>query len=406
MRVLGALAAAVALVALPGSAGADFPGRNGAIVVSSAQSTVASGEVYAVATDGTGRVNLTRNPAADSDAVWSPDGTRVAFERDKSVAVMDAHGSSQLVLGRGAEPAWSPDGRRLAFVRDGAVWTSSTTGTGAQQVTGADVKASWPAWSPDASLIAFVKADSFLEVVPSGGGAVRELARGVSTSRSGFVWAKDGKSILYGNSFVLYRVSADGASDDVELRAPAPIGNLALAPRGDAVTFSVARYGPAGSSGVWTLALLGPPVARQLTTSGDQQDSLLTWSPSGGEIAFVRSTDARIHIVVGSNGGARTLPPEHPGTVFDSLAWSPDGKALLFASTFPDDTELYSMTPSGGLSGPQTRLTTNWDEDADPGLVAGRLDDRIRQRPERQLRDLHDASGREPRPPAHARPRL
>jgi Tol biopolymer transport system component len=366
MRVLGALAAAVALAALPGSAGAGFPGRNGAIVVSSTQSSVASGEVYAVAPDGTGRVNLTRNPAADSDAVWSPDGTRIAFERDTSVAVMDAHGSSQLVLGGGSEPAWAPDGRRLAFVRDGAVWTSSTTGTGAQELTGADVKASWPAWSPDGSSIAFVKADSFLEVVPSGGGAIRELARGVSAARGGFVWAKDGKSILYGNAFVLYRVSVDGASDVVLLRAPAPIGDLVLAPRGDAVAFSVAPYGPAGTSGVWTLDLLGPPVARQQTSSGDQQDSLLTWSPSGGEIAFVRSPDVRIHVVVLGTTGQRTLPPEHPGTFFDSLAWSPDDKELLFTSTFEDDAELYSMTPSASLSGPQRRLTTNWAEDVDP----------------------------------------
>jgi Tol biopolymer transport system component len=136
MRVLGALLAAVALVALPGSAGAGFPGRNGLIVVSSNRSTVGSGEVYAIGADGTGRVNLTRNPAADSQAVWSPDGARVALTRAGAIVVMGADGSGQLALGSGAEPSWSPDGQRLAFIRDGAVWTSSPAGTGAQQLTG------------------------------------------------------------------------------------------------------------------------------------------------------------------------------------------------------------------------------------------------------------------------------
>jgi Tol biopolymer transport system component len=364
MRLAGTVLAAVALVALPGSAGAGFPGRNGAIVVSSNQSTVGSGEVYAVRTDGGGRVNLTRNPAADLEAVWSPDGTSVAFTRDGSVAVMAADGSGQLMLGAGTEPAWSPDGHRLAFVRDGTIWTSTPVGTGAQQLT-AGPGDSWPRWSPDGSRIAFARGSGFLGVVPASGGTVAELARGVADGPSSFVWTRDGGALLYGNAYVLYRVSADGASDDLLLRAPATIASLALSPNGLTLAFSVGAYGSPGSGGVWTYDL-GAQAARQVTMSLMQQDSLLTWSPRGDAIAFVRSGDVRIHVVSARGDAARTVPPEHPGTTFDSLAWSPDGTELLFSSTFSDDDELYSMTPSGGLSGPQTRLTTNWAEDVDP----------------------------------------
>ena len=87
MRLAPIAFAGLAAAALAGSAGAAFPGRNGAIVVSSTQSTVGSGEVYVVSPDGTGRTNLTRSPAADSQSVWSPDGTRIAFVRAGSPAL-------------------------------------------------------------------------------------------------------------------------------------------------------------------------------------------------------------------------------------------------------------------------------------------------------------------------------
>ncbi|MEM5796673.1 MAG: hypothetical protein AAGU23_10450, partial [Bacillota bacterium] len=38
-----------------------------------------SREIYSMAPDGSGQVNLTNNPADDFDPVWSPDGTQIAF---------------------------------------------------------------------------------------------------------------------------------------------------------------------------------------------------------------------------------------------------------------------------------------------------------------------------------------
>src|SRR6266851_2599945 len=106
--LLGVLAAVALLLGLAGSAGAGFPGRNGLISVSSKRSRTASGEVYSIRPDGSARANLTRNPAADSEPVWSPDGAGIALSRDGSIVVMDADGSGQLTLGKGVGPAWSP----------------------------------------------------------------------------------------------------------------------------------------------------------------------------------------------------------------------------------------------------------------------------------------------------------
>jgi Tol biopolymer transport system component len=74
-------------------------------------------------------IQLTHHAEADEAPVWSPDGTRIAFEsmRDgnSEIYVMGADGSKQVNLtGNPAHdhaPAWSPDGTQIAFesLRDG-----------------------------------------------------------------------------------------------------------------------------------------------------------------------------------------------------------------------------------------------------------------------------------------------
>jgi len=68
-------------------------------------------------------VNLTNNPASDTDPNWSPDGSMIAFastrDNNHNIYVMNADGSGQTRLTRNAapdfSPAWSPDGTRIVF---------------------------------------------------------------------------------------------------------------------------------------------------------------------------------------------------------------------------------------------------------------------------------------------------
>ena len=61
----------------------------------------------------------------NEDAVWSPDGTRVAFVSDRGdhsyIGVYDARSPAITYLAPGVDhdtsPTWSPDGRRVAFLR-------------------------------------------------------------------------------------------------------------------------------------------------------------------------------------------------------------------------------------------------------------------------------------------------
>lgn len=80
-------------------------------------------EIYVMATDGTGQVRLTDDPASDGAPAWSPDGTRIAFHSDRAgdidIYLMDADGSGQERLTdnpedfpehRGVDdfPSWGP----------------------------------------------------------------------------------------------------------------------------------------------------------------------------------------------------------------------------------------------------------------------------------------------------------
>jgi hypothetical protein len=57
--------------------------------------------------------------ARGSDPSWSPDGSKIVFDRHGWLMVVRLRGRSVRRLVRGSAPAWSPDGRWIAFIGQG-----------------------------------------------------------------------------------------------------------------------------------------------------------------------------------------------------------------------------------------------------------------------------------------------
>ena len=95
---------------------------------------------------------------ADKDAVWAPDGRRIAFTRepqpnDDRVHILSADGTHDRALGRGSLPRWSPDGRWLSFVlSDYGLFKVRSTG-GRPIPLAPDVQVDSYNWSPNGRML-------------------------------------------------------------------------------------------------------------------------------------------------------------------------------------------------------------------------------------------------------------
>lgn len=194
-------------------------------------------EIYVMDSDGQNAVNVTRHPADDWTPAWSPDGSRLAFssfrEGSWEIFVMDtacisapescpdsltqitADGSGNL------SPVWSPDGTRFAYNSKANgnwdIYTMATDGSDVRQVTTAPENDLAPAWSPDGTQIAFESnRDGNVEiyVVDVNGGVARNVTNLPLADDHGPTWSPDGQQLVfYSNregNWDIFTTSLDG----------------------------------------------------------------------------------------------------------------------------------------------------------------------------------------------------
>lgn len=130
-------------------------------------------QVWVMNADGTSATQITA--AGGFQPSWSPDGRTIAFSQVVKLCRFDVCSAHIFVItanGGGAtdisgsgdkidyEPAWSPDGTRIAFQEDRNIWVMEADGSGKAQLTGQGsfVQDFAPIWAPDGSKIAFERA--------------------------------------------------------------------------------------------------------------------------------------------------------------------------------------------------------------------------------------------------------
>ena len=287
----------VAPVATAPPAGAGtFPGGNGVIAFASVGERGA--DIFTVCPDGSRLQRLIRTPHQQASVYsdWSPDGSTLAFDSDRSgnveIYVQGPQGRPRRLTrnaGDDTHPTWSPNGRRVAFesTRAGAkqVFTLGRHGGRARQVTHFGPGAEEPAWSPSGKWIAFLS------------GPVRRTA--------------------------LYVVHPDGTGLRQLTRRSLNAGHPSWSPDGTTIVFNTHFERPNGR--IWTVDLRGR-TTRVTSPPQGTEDFEPAFSPDGRYVAFTRFTkkdgsDADIWVVGADGSGARNITPGSAG--FDvGAAWS------------------------------------------------------------------------------------
>ena len=131
-------------------------------------------------------------------------------------------------------------------------------------------------------------------------------------------------------------------------------------------------------------------------TNNPADDSAPAWSPDGTRVAFTsdRGGDLEIFLMNADGSNQTNLTNNSADDAFST--WSPDGTRIAFATDRPNG-EIFVMNADGSE---QTNLTNDPSCRQHAGLVAGRDEDRVHQRPRRRLRDLrHERRRQQPNEP-------
>jgi dipeptidyl aminopeptidase/acylaminoacyl peptidase len=99
----------LALLAISAPAQAAFPGKNGKIAFTTDEGNFPDLWLHAMDADGTNPTRLTNNTADDGDPAWSPDGTKIAFDRNSDIYTMNADGTGQARVTNNPDSDFAPD---------------------------------------------------------------------------------------------------------------------------------------------------------------------------------------------------------------------------------------------------------------------------------------------------------
>jgi Tol biopolymer transport system component len=273
-----------------GPAGAAYPGANGRLSFTSVRD--GNDEIYSMGLDGSSLQRLTNHPLTDDNAVWSPDGAKIAFERQVegsqyAVWIMNADGSGEQQLSPvgtdDGSPTWSPDGTKIAFssFTDSPagpdVWVMDADGGNRQNLTNMIDWDRDPSWSPDGSMIAFRSerdGNAEIYVMNADGSDQTRLTFTPGIFDAGPKWSADSSRIFWGaGNTAVHSIKPDGTDEEVLTEAPVFADDPAPSPDGQFIAFE-------GDDGIYTMKPNGSDITIVPGTTSD--DYRPDWQPLAG----------------------------------------------------------------------------------------------------------------------------
>lgn len=336
-----------------------------------------SRDIHVLATDGSQDNVVVQHPANDHSAVWSPDGSRLLFVSNRtatpslwSIPVKNGKptGAAELVKSDTGRPLRMTRSGTLYYVVSGRsrmdVYRAPLGEDGKvsgrpEPVTDQHVNTNWGGTlSPDGQKIAYYsdRPDTVLVVRNFGSGEERVYPLDFEVRRSYFLgpaWAPGGGSVLViarenqrpGN--FLYRINL--ASGEAEEVGKAIGAGMKAAPDREAVYY---RKG-----GLVRLDLDSgkeETVAQPEPGSTSLRIGNLAISPDGKQIAYLQSVGRETSFAVKPLDGGeprvvfRTSRLWSSGGRFNTLAWTPDQRYLLFVDGEQEENVIWRVPVDGG----------------------------------------------------------
>jgi Tol biopolymer transport system component len=312
---------------------------------------------------------LTDSTATDTNARWSPDGKRIAWISDRSgsfqVWVMASNGSEKQMVSREPGlhgwPQWSPDGKKLVFwgynPQNGRSSVSVAV-PGDQRIrtlVTSQEALDRPTWSPDGKLVAYAvqtEGNWYIWVADVEDSRRYRLTRDAQMETKP-LWSPDGTVIAYKvapdkeyNLTIENFVSLANGLDKPTYRIWDGVKSIQMndwSPDGTSIVYTA--EGVTAASGEDRVSYLAVVNEVSLTGSRTAGSPILlsaghtlgdrgpVFSPNGKQIAFWSwDKNYRATLWVAESDGSSCKQLTHRG--FDMTPqWHPDGRSLLFESS-------------------------------------------------------------------------